>query len=88
MAADNQGDERADETRVGNKVIDPDAPAGTEPASTGAAGGGQSPLDAQRRAEESHDAFDEKPHLFVAGAFVGGLVFAQLLKRLGGGDDD
>ncbi len=29
------------------------------------------------------DAFDERPELFVAGAFVGGLVFAQLLRRLG-----
>jgi hypothetical protein len=29
------------------------------------------------------DAFDERPELFVAGAFVGGLVFAQLLRKLG-----
>jgi hypothetical protein len=44
-------------------------------------------MDAQRRADESQDAFAEKPHLYVAGAFVGGLVFAQILKRLGGDDD-
>jgi hypothetical protein len=48
----------------------------------------QSPLNAQRRAEEQQDPFAERPHLYVAGAFVGGLVFAQILKRLGGGDDD
>jgi hypothetical protein len=54
----------------------------------GDAGGGQSPLDAQRRAEESQDAYTQNPHVFVAGAFVGGLVLAQVLKRFGGGDDD
>ncbi len=57
------------------------------PATSGGAGGGQSPLDAQRRAA-GEDPFSEKPHLYVAGAFVGGLVVAQVLKRLGGGDDD
>jgi hypothetical protein len=29
------------------------------------------------------DAFDERPELFVAGAFVGGVVLAQVLRRLG-----
>ena len=57
------------------------------PAETGGGSGGQSPMDAHRRAAEQHDAFAEKPHLYVAGAFVGGLVFAQILKRLGGDDD-
>jgi len=57
------------------------------PAETPSAGGGQSPMDAQRRAEEHEDAFAEKPHLYVAGAFVGGFLFAQILKRLGGDDD-
>jgi hypothetical protein len=56
------------------------------PSDTGG-GGGQSPMDAQRRAYEATDAFAEKPHLYVAGAFVGGLVLAQILKRLGGDDD-
>jgi hypothetical protein len=50
--------------------------------------GDQSPLEAQRRAEESQDPYSQSPHLFVAGAFVGGLVFAQILKHFGGGDDD
>jgi hypothetical protein len=59
------------------------------PSDTGTGGsGGQSPAAAQRRAEEQRDAFAEKPHLYVAGAFVGGLIFAQILKQLGGGDDD
>jgi hypothetical protein len=58
------------------------------PSDTGSAGGGQSPAAAQRRGDESaQDAFAEKPHLYVAGAFVGGLVLAQILKRLGGDDD-
>jgi hypothetical protein len=53
----------------------------------GSGSGGQSPMAAQRRADEADDAFAEKPHLYVAGAFVGGLVLAQILKRLGGDDD-
>jgi hypothetical protein len=58
------------------------------PSDTGSAGGGQSPAAAQRRGEEAaQDAFAEKPHRYVAGAFVGGLVLAQVLKRLGGDDD-
>jgi hypothetical protein len=57
------------------------------PSDTGSAGGRQSPMDAQRRAEQGQDAFAEKPHLYVAGAFVGGLLVAQILKRLGGDDD-
>jgi hypothetical protein len=58
------------------------------PESTGGTGGGQSPLAAQRRGSEAvDDPFAEKPHLYVAGAFVGGLVVAQILKRLGGGND-
>jgi hypothetical protein len=57
------------------------------PSDTGSGSGGQSPMAAQRRADEAEDAFAEKPHLYVAGAFVGGLVLAQILKRLGGDDD-
>jgi hypothetical protein len=50
---------------------------GSEP--TGAAAYGQSPLSVGSQG----DVFDERPELFVAGAFVGGLVFAQVLRRLG-----
>ncbi|HEY6779589.1 MAG TPA: hypothetical protein VI111_01475 [Thermoleophilaceae bacterium] len=39
---------------------------------------GQSPLSVGAQG----DAFDERPELFVAGAFVGGLVFAQVLRKL------
>jgi hypothetical protein len=60
----------------------------TVPGDTGDAGAGPSPLEAQRRAEQNRDAFAERPHLFVAGAFLGGLVFAQILKRFAEGDDD
>jgi hypothetical protein len=57
------------------------------PSDTGSAGGGQSPAEAQRRGDDAaHDAFAEQPHLYVAGAFFGGLVVAQILKRLGGDD--
>jgi hypothetical protein len=31
----------------------------------------------------NRDAFAERPELFVGAAFVGGLVLAQLLKRIG-----
>jgi hypothetical protein len=57
------------------------------PSDTGGGSGGQSPMDAQRRGDEAQDAFAEKPHLYVAGAFVGGLVVAQILKHLGGDND-
>jgi hypothetical protein len=49
------------------------APAGSPPAGT-------SPLGAQ---QSDDDPFAERPELFVGGAFVGGLVLAMLLKRLG-----
>ena len=57
------------------------------PSDTGGGRGGQSPMDAQRQADAAQEAFAEKPHLYVAGAFLGGLVLAQILKRLGGDDD-
>jgi hypothetical protein len=39
---------------------------------------------------EAHQAADSvgRPELPVIGAFVAGFVFAKLLKRFGGGDDD
>jgi hypothetical protein len=42
--------------------------------------GGTSPLDAQEQA--GGDPFTEHPELFVGGAFVGGLLLAQVLKRI------
>jgi hypothetical protein len=59
----------------------PAAVAATEPLppTTSAASTGQSPLSVGSQG----DAFDERPELFVGGAFVGGLVLAQLLRRLG-----
>jgi hypothetical protein len=76
-------------TSVSNKVVDeppaPDTPTATR---TWAPGGGESPAEAQERGDAAAgDAFSDRPHIWVAGAFVGGFVFAQVLKRLGGGDD-
>ena len=68
------------------------AAAAVEPAPQPAAApptpnGGTSPAAADRQAADSHDAFTEKPELFVAGAFVGAFVVAKLLKKLTGGGD-
>jgi hypothetical protein len=37
----------------------------------------------------AHEAADsgDRPEIPVIGAFVGGFLFAKLLKKLGGGDD-
>ena len=43
--------------------------------------GGQSPADAQAAAE--HDAFAERPEVYVGAAFAGGLVLAGMLRWLG-----
>ena len=40
---------------------------------------GESPLSV----DAEHDAFAERPELFVGAAFAGGLLLAQVLKRLG-----
>jgi hypothetical protein len=48
---------------------------------------GTSPAAADRQAAEAVDKFDEKPELYVAGAFVGAFVFGKLLKKLTGSDD-
>ncbi len=45
---------------------------------------GQSPMDAQVAAGQE-DPFAERPELFVGAALLGGLVLAQVLKKLGGG---
>jgi len=46
-------------------------------------GSSQSPWDAHEAAEAPG-----RPELPVIGAFVAGFVFAKLLKKFGGGDDD
>jgi hypothetical protein len=49
---------------------------------------GSSPAEADRIASDEHDAYAEKPHVFAAGALVGGFVFAKILNALFGSDDD
>jgi hypothetical protein len=43
--------------------------------------GGESPA-AAHAAPEGPDAFAERPEVFVGAAFAGGLVLAQVLRRL------
>jgi hypothetical protein len=67
----------AEELNQGAPGAGPEGSSAYEP---GAAAYGQSPLSV----ESAGDAFDERPELFVGAAFVGGFVFAQILKRVGG----
>ena len=53
-----------------------------QPATEPAASNGTSPWDAQTSARSG----DERPEILVGAAFVGGLVLAQVLKRLGSDD--
>jgi hypothetical protein len=46
----------------------------------GGTAAGPSPAEAQAAADA--DAFAERPELFVGAAFAGGLVLAQILKRV------
>jgi hypothetical protein len=49
----------------------------------------ESPAEADRMAVDAHDdPFNEKPHLYAIGAFVGAFVVAQVLKRITTGGDD
>jgi len=54
------------------------APGEPRPAATSA---GESPASAHAAAS-GDDPFDSRPELFVGAAFAGGLVLAQILKRL------
>ena len=47
----------------------------------GATAPGPSPAEAQAAA--GGDAFAERPELFVGAAFAGGLVLAQIMRRIG-----
>ena len=58
---------------------------GPEPPPSFESGGGTSPREAADAA--AHDAGESHPEYAVLGAFAGGLVVAQILKRLGGGDE-
>jgi hypothetical protein len=53
----------------------------------GQAAAGQVPATGGGAAEQAEGAFDERPEIFVAGAFLGGFVIAKLLGALGGGND-
>jgi len=46
---------------------------------------GPSPTDAQQAAANG-DAFAQHPEIFVGAALLGGLVLAQVVKRLAGDD--
>jgi hypothetical protein len=48
---------------------------------------GTSPAAADRQASDDKNPFDEKPELYIGGAFVGAFVFAKLLKKITGGGD-
>ena len=52
----------------------------TESAAAGDPFGGQSPGDVEAA---EHDAFAERPEVFVGAAFAGGLVLAGFLRWLG-----
>jgi hypothetical protein len=53
----------------------------TPPASGASAG--TSPADAHAAAVGSADPFARRPEIFVGAAFAGGLVLAQILRRVG-----
>ena len=63
-----------------------DAP--TPPPPSTESSGATSPAEADRIAADQDDPFEEKPHVYALGAFAGAFVFAKILKRLTGGDDD
>jgi hypothetical protein len=67
-------------TTTGTVDPTPPPPAGAAPPVGGALPAGESPLSA---ASQGGDVFDSRPELLVAGAFVGGLVLAQVLRKLG-----
>ncbi len=74
MAGDDAGAAPAEEAAAGSE---------------GATAGAGAPLHFEDRpaweGDEPSDAFSDKPQLFVGGAFAGGFVLAQVLKRLSRG---
>jgi hypothetical protein len=47
---------------------------------------GSSPAGADRKAGASHGQFEQKPELYIVGAFVGAFVIGKLFRKLTGGD--
>jgi hypothetical protein len=79
------------EGTVDNPPAEGDAPSTSPPptpAYGGSSQGGTSPAAADRHAAEATDTFSERPELFVAGAFVGGIVLAKVIDAIFGEDDD
>jgi hypothetical protein len=66
-------------------MAEQDTPAsGTPAVEPEAAAGAPGPtLEPEAASSSNTDAFEEHPELFVGAAFVGGIVVAQLLKRIG-----
>jgi hypothetical protein len=97
MARNDKDTTESDAVVVEGTVDDPptearpsgDAPSTTPPPTPtrGGSGGGTSPAAADRHAAEDTDAFAQRPELFVAGAFVGGVVLAKVLGAIFGEDD-
>jgi hypothetical protein len=48
---------------------------------------GTSPAGADREAAESRGQFEQKPEIYIAGAFVAAFAIGKLFKKLTGGDD-
>jgi hypothetical protein len=82
MKTDSEKNWETIEEFANDPAVGPEAtrPWGGE-AQHGTEGDGESPL----RVQSVPDAFAERPHVYVAGAFLGGLVLAQLIRRLGDG---
>jgi hypothetical protein len=98
MADKDEDTTESDAVVVEGTVDNPPAPSGDAPSTTpppspgpppslGAGSGGTSPAAADRHAAEETDPFSERPELFVAGAFVGGLVLAKVIDAIFGEDD-
>ena len=82
--------EKSDEAGTTEVFFSRDEPAAAAPQPAAAPPeppSGTSPAGADRVAAESHDQFEQKPELFIAGAFVGAFVVGKLLKKLTGSDD-
>lgn len=93
MARNDKDTTESDAIAVEGTVDDPpstgSAPSTSPPPTPayGGAHGGTSPAAADRHAADDTNPFSERPELFVAGAFVGGVVLAKLIGAFTGDDD-